>query len=71
MISNRDISTSPSMDIESSGASSVETSTLIEHGQPASGSEGSGASPEDSLPAFLKLSRAGMTRNDRKNKIFD
>lgn len=63
MISNRDISISPSMDVASSGTSSVDTSTLATDGLAPKASTPGPVSPEDSLPGFLKLSRAGMDRN--------
>lgn len=68
MISNRDISTSASMDVASSGATSVDTSTVATD-EPAPKASNSGpVSPEDSLPGFLKLSRAGMDRSTREKE---
>lgn len=63
MTSDIDISLSPAMEAESSDASSEATFTSAVDEQAASEPTGSGSglgtSTDDSLPAFLKLSRAG------------
>jgi hypothetical protein len=63
MTSDIDISLAPSMEAESSDASSEDTFTSAVDeqaaGEPTGSGSGLGTSTEDSLPAFLKLSRGG------------
>lgn len=56
------------MEVESSGASSVDTSKLAADEQPAKDPSPGPVSPEDSMPGFLKLSRAGKNETIKKNK---
>lgn len=56
------------MEVESSCSSSEDTSTLAAGEQPVEDPSPGPISPEDSLPGFLKRSRAGRNRTTEENE---